>query len=46
MRRWLGPMLHEASPAELAAHLTAGVRNDEVRGGFGLVTSLLPPTTS
>jgi arginine deiminase len=42
MRRWLGPMLHEASPEELATHLTAGVRNDEVRGGFGLVTSLLP----
>jgi arginine deiminase len=42
MRRWLGPMLHESSPSELAAHLTAGVRNDEVRGGFGLVTSLLP----
>ena len=38
MRAWLGPMLHEASPAELASHLTAGVRNDEVRGGFGLVT--------
>ena len=42
MRRWLGPMLHDASPAELATHLTAGIRNDEVRGGFGLVTSLLP----
>jgi arginine deiminase len=42
MRAWLGPMLHDASPSELAAHLTAGVRNDEVRGGFGLVTSLLP----
>src|SRR3954468_1484573 len=42
MRAWLGPMLREASPAELATHLTAGVRNDEVRGGFGLVTSLLP----
>jgi arginine deiminase len=42
MRRWLGPMLHESSPSELATHLTAGVRNDEVRGGFGLVTSLLP----
>src|SRR5689334_11249227 len=41
MRRWLGPMLREASPAELAIHLTAGVRNDEARGGFGLVTSLL-----
>ena len=42
MRRWLGPMLHESSPEELTSHLTAGVRNDEVRGGFGLVTSLLP----
>jgi arginine deiminase len=42
MRGWLGPMLHDASPSELADHLTAGVRNDEVRGGFGLVTSLLP----
>ena len=42
MRRWLGPMLHDSSPAELTTHLTAGVRNDEVRGGFGLVTSLLP----
>ncbi|HEX4472472.1 MAG TPA: arginine deiminase [Nocardioides sp.] len=41
MRRWLGPMLHDSSPEELTAHLTAGVRNDEVRGGFGLVTSLL-----
>jgi arginine deiminase len=41
MRRWLGPMLRESSPAELTAHLTAGVRNDEVRGGFGLVTALL-----
>jgi arginine deiminase len=42
MRRWLGPMLHDATPSELGTHLTAGVRNDEVRGGFGLVTSLLP----
>jgi arginine deiminase len=42
MRRWLGPMLRESSPEELTAHLTSGVRNDEVRGGFGLVTSLLP----
>ncbi len=42
MRGWLGPMLRDASPAELAGHLTAGVRNDEVRGGFGLVTALLP----
>jgi arginine deiminase len=42
MRRWLGPMLEEASPEELTGLLTSGVRNDEVRGGFGLVTSLLP----
>ncbi len=28
---------------ELTAYLTAGIRNDEVRGGFGLVTSLLSP---
>jgi len=41
MRQWLGPMLHESSPEELTSHLTAGVRNDEVRGGFGLVTALL-----
>jgi arginine deiminase len=30
------------SPEELAGVISAGVRNDEVRGGFGLVTSLLP----
>ena len=29
------------SPEELTDYLTAGIRNDEVRGGFGLVTSLL-----
>jgi arginine deiminase len=29
------------APAELKDVLTAGLRNDEVRGGFGLVTSLL-----
>ena len=32
----------ELSPEELKDVLTAGLRNDEVRGGFGLVTSLLP----
>ncbi|SDS76709.1 arginine deiminase [Nocardioides scoriae] len=37
LRGWLG----ELSPAELTDALTAGLRNDEVRGGFGLVTSLL-----
>jgi arginine deiminase len=38
LRRFLG----DASPEELTGHLTAGIRNDEVRGGFGLVTKLLP----
>jgi arginine deiminase len=41
MRRYLRPLLGEASPAELTTYLTAGIRNDEVRGGFGLVTSLI-----
>ncbi|WP_110180931.1 arginine deiminase [Nocardioides solisilvae] len=38
---YLRTALHDHSPAELALFLTAGVRNDEVRGGFGLVTSLM-----
>ena len=38
LRGWLDTLPAE----ELAGALTAGVRNDEVRGGFGLVTSLLP----
>lgn len=41
MRVHLEGFLADASPAELTTHLTAGIRNDEVRGGFGLVTSLL-----
>ncbi len=41
LRGYLQTWLHQLSPAELAAAITAGVRNDEVRGGFGLVTSLL-----
>jgi arginine deiminase len=41
LRRYLTAALHDQTPEELAAFLTAGVRNDEVRGGFGLVTSLL-----
>lgn len=41
MRGYLARFLREASPAELTEYLTAGIRNDEVRGGFGLVTSLL-----
>ncbi|MDI6911425.1 arginine deiminase [Nocardioides sp.] len=41
MRGYLNGLLHDAGPAELTAYLTAGIRNDEVRGGLGLVTSLL-----
>jgi arginine deiminase len=42
LRRYLSGWLSQLSDEELAGALTAGVRNDEVRGGFGLVTSLLP----
>ncbi|WP_185995502.1 arginine deiminase [Nocardioides campestrisoli] len=38
---YLRDSLHDRTPEELALFLTAGVRNDEVRGGHGLVTSLL-----
>ena len=41
LRDYLARFLGEASPEELTDYLTAGIRNDEVRGGFGLVTSLL-----
>jgi arginine deiminase len=41
LRDYLRSALTEHSPEALALVLTAGVRNDEVRGGFGLVTSLL-----
>jgi len=41
MARYLFGFLHDLSPDDLSHFLTAGVRNDEVRGGFGLVTSLL-----
>src|ERR671921_356775 len=34
MRGYLGGLLGGASPEELTPHLTAGIRNDEVRGGF------------
>ena len=40
LRTYLAHALRDASPEELCGHLTAGIRNDEVRGGFGLVTSL------
>ena len=39
---YLTDALRDQSPEELATLLTAGVRNDELSGGFGLVTSLLP----
>jgi arginine deiminase len=42
MRSYLAGLLGDAPPEELTTHLTTGIRNDEVRGGFGLVTSLLP----
>ncbi|MCW2761676.1 MAG: arginine deiminase [Marmoricola sp.] len=42
LRDYLHQALSELSPEELKDVLTAGLRNDEVRGGFGLVTSLLP----
>jgi arginine deiminase len=41
MRGYLEGLLADAAPGELTTYLTAGIRNDEVRGGFGLVTSLL-----
>src|SRR5512139_1429523 len=41
LRQYLTAALDDQSPEQLASFLTAGVRNDEVRGGFGLVTSLL-----
>jgi arginine deiminase len=41
LRTYLTEALHDQAPDELSLFLTAGVRNDEVRGGHGLVTSLL-----
>ncbi len=41
LRLYLRDFLGDATPEELAVYLTAGIRNDEVRGGFGLVTTLL-----
>ena len=43
MRRYLAQGLRDLTPAELTDVLTAGIRNDEVKGGHGLVTSLLDP---
>ncbi len=41
LRAYLDAALHDQSPEDLSLFLTIGVRNDEVRGGHGLVTSLL-----
>jgi arginine deiminase len=41
LRTYLDRALREQTPEELSQILTSGVRNDEVRGGHGLVTSLL-----
>jgi arginine deiminase len=41
LRDYLRSALADLGPEDLTEVLTAGVRNDEVRGGFGLVTSLL-----
>ena len=43
LRDHLRSALEALGPEELTDVLTAGLRNDEVRGGFGLVTSLLAP---
>ena len=41
LRGYLRTALGDLDPAGLAEVLTAGLRNDEVRGGHGIVTSLL-----
>jgi arginine deiminase len=41
LRGYLAGALADLDAEALALVLTAGLRNDEVRGGFGLVTSLL-----
>jgi arginine deiminase len=41
LRSYLDAALHDLAPEDLVTYLTAGVRNDEVRGGHGLVTSVL-----
>ncbi|WP_432559584.1 arginine deiminase [Granulicoccus sp. GXG6511] len=43
LRAYLSEAFAAATPAELTDHVVAGIRNDEVRGGQGLVTALLAP---
>ncbi|HZG93199.1 MAG TPA: arginine deiminase [Mycobacteriales bacterium] len=45
MRAYLQSALQDCTPAELTEVLVAGVRNDEVSGGSGLVSALLAPDT-
>ena len=46
MRGYLEGLLGDARRPSSTTYLTAGIRNDEVRGGFGLVTACWPTTTS
>ncbi|HEX4191232.1 MAG TPA: arginine deiminase [Marmoricola sp.] len=43
LRDYLAQALADLPPDDLGLVLMAGLRNDEVRGGFGLVTSVLAP---
>lgn len=43
LRSYLASALADSTPEELTDHVVAGIRNDEVRGGRGLVTALLAP---
>ncbi|HET6151421.1 MAG TPA: arginine deiminase [Marmoricola sp.] len=43
LRDYLGQALGDLAAEDLGLVLMAGLRNDEVRGGFGLVTSVLAP---
>ncbi|MBA2522078.1 MAG: arginine deiminase, partial [Solirubrobacterales bacterium] len=43
LRHYLRSFLESLPPDELTLALTAGIRNDEVRGGHGLVTTLADP---
>lgn len=43
LRGYLAGALADAGPADLTELVIGGVRNDEIRGGRGLVTALLQP---
>ncbi|MEQ6902954.1 arginine deiminase [Nocardioides sp. YIM 152588] len=44
LRRYLEDLLEDATPEELTGHLTAGIRNDEIRTSLpgSLVTTMMP----